>query len=584
MYNMSLTKIITIIILSILCCSSILSAKEPDILVLMYGSGKVERYDISSGKHIGTFIRGLSSPNAMLLGSDDRLYISTGVPGGHGTVVRYDLHTGRKVDTFIDIPSGQQGHLARATGMAWYDGDLLVASQGDGKVKRFDGKTGAWKADVANATPGSLTQIAVNDNKLYMTDFNDYALRVSDMTDGTSLSKIWIQKKANAPWGLAFNNANQAFRSTSANRILRFDGNTDIEWAGSDGGLNTPVWLSIGPDGLLYAANLNGQNISVWNSDKPNSNAPIRIIGGPEMQSPISIVFSSVDNESPVQIGNFVEKPSNTGRNWKPNGTAIYNLRILKSTAAITDFGIDTEGGDRAKLNLLNEFMSLRFILKDGTVIDSSDLPALGAFNKNAVRYEFNPIAGIVAGWKIWLDRQNLKMDFSLSGADTAKVARVELFMPFSPGAMGTNILAEEWGEKGAVKAPLIINALDMGQLRLAGVDGNKKLDCVFTGSRQHKRTDLIVEVLNPSTLHRTIIFEPARLVKPDTKISDTQWARVRRGLLGLIHITPYYPANEDNSSWLGSPGGITGNNVISDPVIWIEICSGLQVWVVSLQ
>ena len=119
-------------------------ASAADLLVLMHGSGKVERYD-AEGKHLGTAISGLPAPNALMEGPDGLLYVSTGVPGANGTVERFDAKTGLRLGTFINIPAGQPGHLARATGMTWHEGDLLVASQGDGIVKRFDGKTGVWK-------------------------------------------------------------------------------------------------------------------------------------------------------------------------------------------------------------------------------------------------------------------------------------------------------------------------------------------------------------------------------------------------------------------------------------------------------
>jgi hypothetical protein len=105
----------------------------------MHESGKVERYD-ADGKHLGTFISGLTAPNALMEGPDGRLYVSTGVPGRNGTVERFDARTGLRLGTFVNVPEGQPGHLARATGMTWHEGDLLVASQGDGIVRRYDGR------------------------------------------------------------------------------------------------------------------------------------------------------------------------------------------------------------------------------------------------------------------------------------------------------------------------------------------------------------------------------------------------------------------------------------------------------------
>jgi len=540
--------------------ATIVQAGEPGLLVLMHDSGKVERYD-ADGKHLGTFISGLTAPNALMEGPDGRLYVSTGVPGQNGTVERFDAKTGLRLGTFVNVPKGQPGHLARATGMTWHEGDLLVASQGDGIVKRYDGKTGDWKADVAKASPGGFTQIVARDGRLFLTDFVAHMIRVSDIKGTQALAPEWTHSDGDAAWGLAFDAKGRAFWSTGRQRILRFDGKENVEWAN---GLATPVWLSLGPDGSLYAVNHTGPNVTVWGTNIPNPGRPKRVISGPEMKLPIAVAFTTHPFEPPVQIGNFTPKPSNTGKDWTPDGTAIYHLRAMKGAAAITDFGLDTEGGDRAKLNLLKEPMRLLFTMKDGSRVESSHVTATSEFGTRRVKYAFRPTADVSAEWVLWLDGQNLHMSFAANGPNLTKV---ELLIPFDPRAMGTTILAEDWGERGAVKAPLIISALDMGQLHLRNDGADPRLDCTFTGSRQHKRIDLRVEVLNGSTSTRRLVFVPARLEKPNATPTDAEWAKIRRGLISLLQITPYMVPFEDGSGWLGSPGGILGNNVISDPV-----------------
>ena len=277
----------------LMLAGQLVSVSAADMLVLMNASGKVERYDLATGAHVGTVISGLPSSNEIMFDAEGRLLISTGVPGGVGNVMRFDPRGGGKMETWLDVPEGYGGRLFRATGMAWHEGDLLVASQGDGKVKRFDGRTGEWKADVALASPGGMTQIAVHGGRLFITDYMAQMVRrASEKLDGT-MSEQWTQQAAQSPWGLVFDAEGRAYWGTSANRIHRFDGKVNVEWAGVGGGLNIPIGLALGPDGNLYAANLHGQ-VTVWKTDAPNAGAPLRVIGGPEMKEPISIAFTTL--------------------------------------------------------------------------------------------------------------------------------------------------------------------------------------------------------------------------------------------------------------------------------------------------
>ena len=76
-------------------------------------------------------------------------------------------------------------------------------------------------------------------------------------------------------------------------RIHRFDGKTNVAWAGTGGGLEIPIGLALWPDGNLYAASLHGM-VTVWKTDAPNAGAPLRVMGGPEMKEPTSIAFTAL--------------------------------------------------------------------------------------------------------------------------------------------------------------------------------------------------------------------------------------------------------------------------------------------------
>ena len=88
-----------------LCLFATPAGSAADVLVLMSGPGKIERYDMASGAHVGTFLSGLPPSNVLLFDGVGRLLISTGLPGGAGKVLRYDPR-GRTMETWLDVPEG----------------------------------------------------------------------------------------------------------------------------------------------------------------------------------------------------------------------------------------------------------------------------------------------------------------------------------------------------------------------------------------------------------------------------------------------------------------------------------------------
>ncbi len=101
-----------------------------DLLVLMHGTGRIERYDLSTGAHVGTFASGLPPANCLLIDKAGRVLVSTGNPGEAGVVLRIDPQHKRQgdeavgaVEVLIEIPEGYGGRLHRATGMAWWEND-----------------------------------------------------------------------------------------------------------------------------------------------------------------------------------------------------------------------------------------------------------------------------------------------------------------------------------------------------------------------------------------------------------------------------------------------------------------------------
>jgi len=84
-------QIVCTCVLTLFGMSPLAGASAFELLVLMHDSGRVERYELGTGKHLGTLLSGLPPSNAILLDSDGRLLISTGKPNEMGVVLRYDL-------------------------------------------------------------------------------------------------------------------------------------------------------------------------------------------------------------------------------------------------------------------------------------------------------------------------------------------------------------------------------------------------------------------------------------------------------------------------------------------------------------
>jgi hypothetical protein len=530
------------------------------------GAGTVERYDPQTGRHLGTFLRGIDHPNAIAAGPDGDWYVATGRVGGPGAVLRFDRLTGRPKGTFAGPAATEPGAINRASSLAWHAGDLYVVSCDDSRVHRFDGRSGAFVATVARGNPsGWITQIAVLDGAILSTEFSEARVGRFPL-DGGEAGTL-LERPGFTPWGIAVDPTGAGWWSGSGG-IARFDGRGEKTLIPAEV-VPTPVALALAPDGVLACSSLGRDEVTLW--DVGGESPRLRHAITERVQNPGGMAFLEGSIPGPIQFGNWTPMPSNTGRDWTPTGQAVVNLGASPFGAAVACFGIDTEGGDRAKTNLLREPMRLRFTLVGGTVVDSSLVDGGTAFSAGHADFTFAVAESIEARWSIRLDGETLAIEIGLSGEDTARVDKAELLFPFDPRAMGTTVLADSWGAEGRVRTPLVINALDMGQVRLAPQDDEAPLECRFTGSRLRKEVDLAVDLSigrAAGRVSRRLNLQPVRLERPQSaSVDDTGWARVRRGLVGLLQLTPFVPANEAGSQWLGSPGGITGNNVISDPV-----------------
>ncbi len=169
-------------------------APDGSLLVSSYNTDTIERYDAATGAPLGDFAgpaSGLDGPMGMTYGPDGLLYVAN----WFGDVLRFEAD-GTLVDAFATA------NLDMATDLVFGpDGDLYVANRnGAGAVRRYDGTTGAYEADVVTLS-GAYGLVFGADGLMYVgSELGDH-IRVYDLT-GTlvrthsdaadGLAQIWM--------------------------------------------------------------------------------------------------------------------------------------------------------------------------------------------------------------------------------------------------------------------------------------------------------------------------------------------------------------------------------------------------------
>lgn len=229
---------------------------------------------------------GLEDPDAMVIGPDGKLYVSSGHSPETSAILRYDAHTGAFLGVFAS------GHgLYRPYGLAFGPDDLLyVSSFRSDELFRFDAHTGAFVDILArgDGQPGGLNGpnalLFGPDGKLYITtegsiagEFPGLPSEVLRMDVDTGETSVFIEQPEPAPssfgfvslLGLAFGPNCRAhtprscdlFVSDFANDVRRFDGRTgalvaqlDTNYTGTQPSSNFIGGLAFGVGSRLFVA------------------------------------------------------------------------------------------------------------------------------------------------------------------------------------------------------------------------------------------------------------------------------------------------------------------------------------------
>jgi len=516
-----------------------------DVLVAMHDAGTIECYDGATGSHRGTFAVGIDNPNCLAWGPDGTLYVSTGPLNGPGGVERFDPATGELLGYLVPPATSGAGRLVRGTGMAFRDGKLYVASCDDGRIVCFDATTGAWLSDFATVSTVGPTEIEFHGDALCVADFVAQSVRRFDAGTGAALPDL-TAIAGYAPWGLAFDSSGRLFWSgsgTGGHTIQRLDSGSTTLWAGPHSTLNAPVALALSPDGLIYCSSYFAHTVTVWPTDQPSAGGPIRVILGPEVRGPNGIAFT----ERPVPMRPApIELESSTK-------SARVRVQAEPDHAALPYLSWDTEGGDRARTNLLRAPVRLRLVGRSG------DRPSVELQRRGSqgVVYRLGLVPGGAISWDVALRGGGLAMTFGATGTDLGHVRGLELELPLDPRATATTVLTGNWSRAGRARLPFIISAPDLGQMYVSCAE-HRRIEATLEGDRQAQTVTLTfrLPVPEPGTAY-TLDFRPHVIAAPAGLKDTMRWRDARRGWLNFLQLS---------STWCGQPG-IWANNVVSDPV-----------------
>lgn len=234
------------------------------------------------------------------------------------------------------------------------------------------------------------------------------------------------------------------------------------------------------------------------------------------------------------------------------------NLEADRESAHITRLGWDTEGTNRAGINLLKAPVELRMI-KGNNVLNppaSVETPDAGT-----VRYRFSLTEEKQIAWEITVQPDALRMQVSSDGDIAKEVDSLELVFPFEPATAVTCVISSNWTADGKFTVPAILSAPDLGQMLMAHT-GQPDLKGRIEGSRSERWVTVALELpISPQGVSSCVEFTPVLLPIPAGFADEQLWKAARRGWFNLIQLSCGASGGSKNVI------GVWANNVLSDPV-----------------
>ncbi|MBI3853547.1 MAG: hypothetical protein HY298_25160 [Verrucomicrobia bacterium] len=247
------------------------------------------------------------------------------------------------------------------------------------------------------------------------------------------------------------------------------------------------------------------------------------------------------------------------------DANAVLRLEADPARARLPVLSWDTEGGDRARVNLLRTGTAIGLRVKVNGQWSGGETfeTKVEKVDKTETRYRLGLAPDAELEWRVRPGAGQLTMTFVARGAGLSPVEEVELEFPFDPRVAATTLLPSSWDADGNIHLPAILSAPDFGQMLLAG-KGSHGVKARLEGSRAKHTVDLAL-VLPPLRAGQScaLSLTPVRLAAPRGMKDKSFWLAARRGWFNAFQPTAQWGEQGKPAS---APAGMLANNVISDP------------------
>jgi Bacterial alpha-L-rhamnosidase 6 hairpin glycosidase domain len=248
------------------------------------------------------------------------------------------------------------------------------------------------------------------------------------------------------------------------------------------------------------------------------------------------------------------------------SGSSIVRLETDPTRPAVTFLSWDTEGGDRARTNLLRPRwpVSLRVFVQGGWLAAEGLPTKKEGIGSNGIRYVIDVGIGAELVWEILPANGKLDLVLAARGMGIRRIEAVEILFPFDPQVTPTSVLPSRWIEDDGFRLPAIITAPDFGQMLLTE-ENQANLTGRLRGDRARQTVTIVLEIPGSDLGKRCMLrLMPVYLAAPNELSDADLWRHMRRGWWNIWQPSASWEKQSGSKKW---PAGLLANNVISDPV-----------------